>query len=566
MIDLLTREGENLPDIPWDVYPRPRMRRDSFFCLNGRWELAVTDGEAPTAADNVGEIRVPFPPESLLSGIHRRFSESETLWYTRTFTLPTGFRGDRVLLHFGAVDQSCTVCLNGVTLGSHVGGYTPFSFDVTHALREENTLVVSVTDRLSDTVLPYGKQRQKRGGMWYTPVSGIWQTVWLESVPEDYIRTLSVEILSLNSVRISVSGVADARIAVEGLDRVYETENGSVILTLDAPQLWTPETPHLYRFTVESECDRVSSYFALRTVTCGEHNGVPRLLLNEKPYFFHGVLDQGYYSDGIFTPASPVLYENDIKTLKSLGFNMLRKHIKIEPELFYYTCDCLGIAVFQDMVNNGHYSFFRDTALPTVGIRRLPDIFHNNKETRDAFLTGMEDTVRYLSFFPSVVYWTVFNEGWGQFCGSDCYHRLRALDATRVIDTASGWFSGVSSDVDSRHVYFRKPKLRVGKKPLVLSECGGFSYVSAGHVYDPDHAFGYAKCETREDFVRMICDLYENGILPLVRAGLSAAVLTQLSDVEDETNGILSYDRRILKITPAEFASLSRQLTDAGKT
>ena len=558
----MTREGEALPEIPWNVYPRPRMQRDSFFCLNGAWDFAVTDGDAPAVSDGIGKICVPFPPESVLSGIHRRFPESKTLWYTRTFTLPQGFVRDRVLLHFGAVDQKCTVSLNGVTLGSHVGGYTPFFFDITDALCEENTLVVSVTDTLSDAVLPYGKQKAKRGGMWYTPISGIWQTVWLESVPESYVRAVNVDILDLSTVRITLDGVLHARITLDTTDRIYETESGSLTLRLDSPMLWTPETPHLYGFTVETDSDRVRSYFALRTVTAGEHNGVPRLLLNEKPYFFHGVLDQGYYSDGIFTPACPDLYENDVKTLKSLGFNMLRKHIKLEPELFYYTCDRLGIAVFQDMVNNGRYSFLRDTALPTVGIRRLPDIFHNGRETRDAFVREMEKTVRYLSFFPSVVYWTIFNEGWGQFCGSDMYRRLRALDKTRVIDTASGWFSGVLSDVDSRHIYFRKPRLRVGKKPLVLSEYGGFSYVPEGHVYDPEHAFGYAKCETREAFVSMLQDLYQNGILPLVKEGLSAAVLTQLSDIEDETNGLLSYDRRVLKILPEELHAFSQALTE----
>ncbi len=561
MIDLLTKEGEALSEIPHNVYPRPHMQRDSFFCLNGAWDFGITDGDAPADGDTIGKICVPFPPESLLSGIHRRFPESKTLWYTRTFTLPEDFLRDRVLLHFGAVDQCCTVILNGVTIGSHVGGYTPFSFDVTDALTEENTLVVAVTDMLSDAVLPYGKQRKKRGGMWYTPISGIWQTVWLESVPSVYIRELSVEILSRDSVRITLDGVPNARIRLDGEERDYVTENGVLTLQVAAPNNWTPETPHLYYFTVETDTDRVRSYFALRTVTVGEHDGVPRLLLNGKPYFFHGVLDQGYYSDGIFAPASPALYESDILTMKSLGFNMLRKHIKLEPELFYYTCDRLGIAVFQDMVNNGGYSFFRDTALPTVGIRRLPDIFHRNKKTRDAFVREMEKTVHYLSFFPSIVYWTVFNEGWGQFSGSDMYRRLRAIDATRVIDTASGWFSGVLSDVDSRHVYFRKPRLRVGKRPLILSEYGGFSYVPEGHVFDPAHAFGYAKCETREAFVRMLQDLFRNGLLPLVEKGLSAAVLTQLSDIEDETNGLLSYDRRVLKILPEEILSFSQALT-----
>ncbi|MBR6726823.1 MAG: hypothetical protein IKM08_01395, partial [Clostridia bacterium] len=450
-------EAATLPTL----YPRPALVRESFFSLDGIWEFCAHPKGHPPRFDR--QIRVPFPPESPLSRVGEVFPDRTELNYRKSFTLPKDFNRGRVLLHFGAADQVAEVWLNSHFLGKHTGGYLPFSFDVTAQLRRgQNNLYVRVTDDLNSHVLPWGKQRHKRGGMWYTPVSGLWQTVWLESVPEVYVKSLSVKADQGGAV-ITAEGVD------EGMIKVY-TENGftmekmrggRVEIRLQNPHLWSPEDPFLYRFTLTAGEDTVSSYFACRTLSVGEHKGVPRLLLNGKPYFFHGLLDQGYFSDGIYTPAHPSRYEKDILLAKSLGFNTLRKHIKVEPQQFYYDCDRLGMVVFQDMVNNGHYSFFRDTALPTVGIKRRNDKkLHTDPDTRAAFLTAMEETVKLLSGHPSVCYWTIFNEGWGQFEGDAAYRRLRELDSSRIIDTASGWFIPRESDVDSPHVYFKPVKCR----------------------------------------------------------------------------------------------------------
>ena len=539
---LYTEEGENLPEIPWNVYPRPQMKRDSFFCLNGKWKLFI-DGEEH-------EITVPFAPESLLSGVNTRIGKKKEIYYKKKFILPEGFVKGRVLLHFGAVDQIARVKFNGKCVGKHIGGYAPFSFDVTELLRRKNTLEIFVKDELYTGILPYGKQCEKRGGMWYTPVTGIWQTVWLESVPEEYIKELKIE-TGADFAVITAVGAENGELTVKtpAGELVFPLEAGSARIDFENPEMWSPENPYLYEFTVRSGEDEVSSYFALRTLEIKEVGGVKRLCLNGKPYFFHGLLDQGYFSDGIFTPASPELYEKDIMAMKRLGFNMLRKHIKIEPEQFYYDCDRLGMVVFQDMVNNSDYSFLRDTALPTVGVKKLDDRnMHKNPKSRAAFERAMEETVAQLRNHPSVCYWTIFNEGWGQFESEKMYHKLRELDSTRFIDTASGWFTGAESDVESLHVYFKPVKMEACEKPVVLSEFGGYSYKPEGHVFNVKETYGYRFFKDREEFEAALIKLYREEVVPLVSRGLCAAVYTQVSDVEDETNGLLSYDRKVLKV------------------
>ncbi len=567
---LLTPEGEALlqePEaMPWTAYPRPSLRRDSFLCLNGLWDFAVTADEDLPVYDR--QIRVPFPPESHLSGIGALFPETATLCYRRTFSLPDGFRRDRVLLHFGAVDQTAEVFLNGRRLGLHHGGYQPFSFDVTPFLQEENCLTVLVQDHLSEQVLPYGKQCHKRGGMWYTPVSGVWQTVWLESLPAVFLTDLTVETAG-NAVTVLTrwSGEAPAgQVTVTtpaGLLTAPLSE-GMATFTVEAPRFWSPEDPYLYDLTVTAGEDTVSSYFAFRTLSIETVGGYPRMCLNGKPYFFHGLLDQGYYSDGIFTPASPEGYERDIKAMKALGFNTLRKHIKVEPQVFYYLCDRLGMVVFQDMVNNSDYSFLRDTALPTVGLLRKNDTrTHRDPATRAAFRRHMAETVEQLRRHPSLCLWTIFNEGWGQFCGTEMRQYLKSLDDSRFIDTASGWFGGCENDLDSRHIYFRPVKLKAKDKPLYLSEFGGYVYKPNGHVFNKDKTYGYGSQPTREAFVAALTRLYRDEILPLIPRGLCATVYTQVSDVEDEVNGLLSYDRRVQKVTAEELLPLSEALCRA---
>lgn len=553
MEKLYTTAGETLSGIPWDTYPRPQMIRKDWLCLNGEWEFIAGDRRRP--------IRVPFCPESLLSGIGEMPEYGQPMLYRKCFSLPDNWQGKRVLLHFGAVCREATVYLNHVPLCVHHNGYLPFTVELTDHLNQgENTLVVRVVNDLSPKY-PWGKQKIKRGGMWYTPVSGIWQTVWLEPVPREYIRSLSVK-TGTDWVNITVDGAETGTVTF--LQREYPLQHGKVQIEIESPILWSPEHPHLYPFTVTAGEDRVESYFALRTLTVEEVNGIKRLCLNGKPYFFNAVLDQGYWSDGLYTPASPKGFEEDILTMKSLGFNTLRKHIKIEPETFYYDCDRLGMVVFQDMVNNGVYHYLRDTILPTIGLPLTKDdrISHRDRESRKNFLTAMDETVRLLGNHPSICYWTIFNEGWGQFRADDAYRRLRAMDDSRFIDATSGWFQQKLSDVDSLHLYFEK--LHFGKRdlPHVFSEFGGYSYPIPAHSANPNRIYGYKKFTEHASFTQALRALYEE-LLPQAKAGLCAAVYTQLSDVEDETNGFITYDRKVLKVDPEEMRPMMERIIQA---
>lgn len=554
--DLYTPRGKKLTATPWDIYPRPQMKRDNFLNLNGQWEFSAEDYE--------GKILVPFCPESSLSGVKRHFGEGEALRYSRSFTLPAGFNKGKVLLHFGAVDQKMLCFINGQLAGGHsIGGYTAFSLDITAYLQEENTIDVIVTDDLTDKNYPYGKQTTKRGGMWYTPVSGIWQTVWLESVPETYIKDLFIDNRD-GQVQIAIVPALEGTVTVEGVE--YPLEDGAVSIPHDGLHLWSPEDPYLYDFTVETDTDKVESYFAARTIESKIVNGVPRLCLNGKPYFFHGLLDQGYWPEGIYTPPAPESYADDILAMKKLGFNTLRKHIKVEAEEFYYQCDKLGMIVFQDMVNNGKYSFFRDTVLPTAGIQKRSDMrLHKKTASRLNFTDNMRETVWQLKNHPCILYWTIFNEGWGQFDSDRVYEILKELDDTRIIDSTSGWFRRKQSDVESLHIYFNFwHRLKPHKtRPLVLSEFGGFALPVEGHIFNPDNAYGYKNCKSLEDFRQAFEKLYRERILPAIPKGLCGAIYTQVSDVEDEINGILTYDRRVNKGRKEAMQALAEAMQKA---
>ncbi len=566
----------------WDTaYPRPRMVRERWASLNGTWQFELSLPRSMTVPggdpDDYGvEIHVPYPPESELSGVNYPFGDEDVRFYRTAFALPDDFAG-RILLHFGAVDQVADVFLNGHRLGRHEGGYTHFSFDITEVLEEVNDLIVRVEDKLDECIFPYGKQKHKRGGMWYTPVSGIWQTVWVEAVPENYVKDIEV---TTNGAEVTVKletaeGSAcssrpelPAYLTLAETGKRYDFDHNTVTFTVDAPAFWTPDSPTLYDFTVCYGEDSVDSYFALRDLTIETANGMPRLCLNHKPYYFHGVLDQGYFADGIFTPKSPAAYEKDILLLKRMGFNMLRKHIKVEPDIFYYLCDKLGMAVFQDMVQNGKYSFFRDTLQPTlnIGMRRSDVHKNGDKNIHNAFRVSMESTVQQLKSHPCIVYWTIFNEGWGQFSSAENCRFLRSLDASRFIDTASGWFEAKETDVVSKHVYFkdlkcirreleaqRDPAARDGQsaangKPVVLSEYGGYTYGVEGHLFNPKKAYGYRSFKDADTYRTALQSLFNDQLQPLIDAGLSADVYTQLSDVEDEINGLITYDRAVEKL------------------
>ncbi len=550
---LYTAAGEALTGIPWNVYPRPQMVRKDWLCLNGTWDFEY--GGAGM------KIRVPFCPESLLSGVEGKMEYGKSMVYTRRFILPGDWRGRRVLLHFGAVSRMAVVRVNGKGAAVHGEAYLPFSADITDLLREgENEISLTVVNDLSHSH-PWGKQKEKRGGMWYTPVSGIWQTVWLEPVPEEYIRSLTIRTEG-NTAEIIAEGPENGTVELEGVR--YPLAGGRARIPVADPVFWCPENPKLYRFTVEAGEDRVESYFALRTLSVEKVQGKPRLCLNGKPYFFHGLLDQGYWSDGLYTPAVPEAYEEDIRAMKGLGFNMLRKHIKIEPEQFYYDCDRLGMIVFQDMVNCGEYRYLRDTVLPTAGFKKRKDArLNRDPEARENFLKTMEETVKLLDGHPCICLWTIFNEGWGQFNADEAFRRLKALDGSRFIDSTSGWFEQEESDVESLHIYFKPPEMGKRDRPQFLSEFGGWTLKIPDHSFNPDKTYGYRKYEDRATFIRDLRALYLDHILPLIREGLCAAVYTQVSDVEDETNGLLTYDRKVAKVTPEEFRDVSEKLLAA---
>ncbi|MBQ6718831.1 MAG: glycoside hydrolase family 2 [Oscillospiraceae bacterium] len=554
---LTTTRGEALSGTPWTVYPRPQMKRESYFNLNGEWDFSVKD----PVFDR--KIQVPFCPESALSGVEQHFGEGVPLWYRRNVVLPEGFNRGRVLLHVGAADQIADIYVNGSHVCHHEGGYDAFCCDITAYLKKENEIIIRCIDDLRDQKFPYGKQTLTRGGMWYTPVSGIWQTVWLESVPDTHIEKLNIENREY-SVTISTVPTLEGKVVVPELGE-YVLKNGSVTIAPEKPHLWSPEDPYLYDFTVEAGEDSVRSYFVVRSLEVQKVGAYPRLCLNGVPYFFHALLDQGYWPDGLFTPAAPECYADDILAMKKLGFNTLRKHIKVEPEEFYYQCDKLGMIVWQDMVNNSDYNFLRDTALPTVGIQKLNDKnLHKEEAHRQVFFQAAEAAVNQLKNHPSICYWTIFNEAWGQFDSDNVYDWFRGLDDTRFIDSTSGWFRQKKSDVDSRHVYFRKVKLQGdGIKPLVLSEFGGKTWKAEGHVFNPDKSYGYGGCKSREELNDALVKLYMEEVLPCIHNGLCGAVYTQISDVEDEINGLMTYDRKVEKIDPEKMLPVAAAMQQA---
>jgi len=534
-----------------DTYPRPQLRRVSFYSLDGEWQL------------NGRRIIVPFPPQSDLSEYGHKVGNR--LNYMRRFTLPDGFVKDKVILHFGAVDQVAEVLVNGQSVGSNRGGYLPFEFDITKAVDRtgENILEVKVKDNLSKDY-PYGKQCVKRGGMWYTPVSGIWQTVWLESVPDRYIKDFKVT-PGLASIELEVNTTADSymvRIPMEAGEFAAEFKKQKNVIEIEKPHLWTPDDPFLYEITIEAGEDVVNGYFALRTIRVGSVDGKPGILLNDKPCFLNAVLDQGYFSDGIYLPKDLKGYAADILAMKNLGFNALRKHIKIEPEYFYYACDKLGMLVMQDMVNNGSYQFIRDTALPTLGMQTKNDKASLvSKKRKNIFINHTIATIRALYNHPCIVYYTIFNEGWGQFEADRLYNIVNKIDSTRITDTTSGWFRRENSDVESLHIYFKAEEPEEADKPVVISECGGYSYTIAEHSHSLYNQYGYGSCKDSAELTEMVADMYERMVIPAADKGvLWGCVYTQLSDVEDESNGFYTYDREVLKVNRKRMLNVAAKL------
>ncbi len=538
---------------PLPEYPRPQMARQGWLNLNGLWEYAITDSSRfPRAFD--GQILVPFSPEAPLSGVERTLRAGEYLWYRRTVTIPSAFSGKRILLHFGAVDQTAAVWVNDTLAIQHTGGYLPFEADVTDAIREGSMVItVRVSDGTEKGGHTRGKQKTRRGGIWYTPQSGIWQTVWLEAVPENYIKALRITPhYDSASVEIAAELVGD--------EPAYALFAGaSYCLPAEIPvpdfEPWTPEHPQLYGLTVSCGEDRVQSYFAMRKFSVEKDaEGVMRLFLNGEPYFHNGLLDQGYWPDGLYTAPTDEAMVYDISMARAMGFTMLRKHIKVEPLRWYYHCDRLGMLVWQDMPNGGgSYNPLVITAPLVTGLH-LPDRLYplfarSDVGAREEFREELGAMVRHLYNCPCIAMWVPFNEGWGQFDAEAICRQIRALDATRSIDHASGWHDQGIGQLRSEHVYFRKYSFRPDKKgrAAVLSEFGGYNYKASGHVWG-DRDFGYKRFETPVQLQLALEELYTQQIAPAWRQGLAAAVYTQLTDVEDELNGLLTYDRKVVKI------------------
>ena len=571
---LMTPWGEHLDEnCILTEYPRPQMRRDSYLNLNGRWEYAITDSdELPRRWD--GTILVPFSPESALSGVGRSLQPGQTLWYRREVILPQGFipADGRLLLHFGAVDQEAAVYWNGRLLGRHMGGYNAFTLDATDALGPRNSLVVRVHDDTDASFHSRGKQKTRRGGIWYTPQSGIWQTVWMEAVPRHYIESLRIVPLfdqSAVEVMVRCSQPLQCEATVDGRTVPFTSGEPARIPMPDF-RAWSPEDPYLYDLSVTLGEDRVESYFGMRKMEVrADRGGVKRLFLNGEPYFQSGLLDQGYWPDGLYTAPSDEALIYDIQTAKAMGFNLLRKHIKVEPMRWYYHCDRLGMLVWQDMPSGGGKYRFSTITLPLVtGIHRRDNHYRAfaraSSQGRGEYMDELEEMVGQLFNAPSVVLWVPFNEGWGQFDSTLVMERLRALDPTRPVDPASGWHDQGAGELRSLHVYFKPFRFRRDRRgrALALSEFGGYNLRVDGHCFNQKD-YGYRRLPDAAALWRDFSRLYEREVLPAVPRGLCASVYTQLSDVEDELNGLMTYDRRVVKLDADEVRELNEWLKEA---
>jgi beta-galactosidase/beta-glucuronidase len=562
---LMTRWTKDVkPDKVHPEYPRPQMERKEWQNLNGLWSYSIVPKDAPQPAFWDGEILVPFPVESALSGVMKRVSETQRLWYRRTFTVPKKWQGQRVLLHFGAVDWETTVWVNGRELGAHRGGYDGFSFDLTDALKPsgEQEIVVAVWDPTDAGTQPRGKQVRRPGGIWYTPTSGIWQTAWLEPVPAAYISQLRiVPDLDNQCVRVTaqVAGnpgamtvTVEVKAGRKSLAVVSGKPNQAITVPVSNAKLWSPDTPFLYDLGVMlgKDQDRVASYFGMRKIALAKDaDGINRLFLNNQPLFQYGPLDQGFWPDGLYTAPTDEVLRYDIEMTKRLGFNMARKHVKVEPDRWYYWADKLGLLVWQDMPSGDKYIGAND-----------PDITRT-PESAKQFETELKAMVDGFYNHPSIVMWVPYNEGWGQWDTCRIVDLIRAWDPTRLVNNTSGWSDRGCGDVNDLHRYPGPgvPKLE-DKRAAVLGEFGGLGLPVSGHTWQSEKNWGYRSFTNSESLTAAYLGLVAK-LHPLTgKPGLTAAVYTQTTDVEVEVNGLMTYDRAVLKVPEKEVAAANRRL------
>lgn len=565
---------------PWPEYPRPQLQRDTWINLNGPWDYTVQarDVSAPPTG-YAGKILVPFPIESDLSGVTRRVGPGERLWYRRTFTAPDLSGGKRLFLHFGAVDWQAEVIVNGQSLGRHEGGYDPFSFDITSVLKTDGSpqeIVVAVWDPTDAGSQPRGKQVQKPGGIWYTPVTGIWQTVWLEPVPATRINsvTLTPDLDRGNvTVRLETNGSRDsvkAELAVlAGGKRVASVEvtdlSVPAVIPLPQPHAWSPDDPFLYdveiTYRVGANVDRVHSYFGLRKVEVRRAaDGFERIFLNHQPLFLIGPLDQGWWPDGLYTAPTDEALRWDVATMRQMGFNVARKHVKVEPARWYYHCDRLGLMVWQDLpsaMRRGVPGHRPPSGQPIDGVFTPEEDAQFRRELR-----GLVDNFR---CFPSIIAWVPFNESWGQHTTNDILAWVKRLDPSRLVDGPSGWNDLGFGDLLDKHQYPGPGMFPAqGGRASVLGEFGGLGLPIEGHLWQQDKNWGYRSmkdpAELGQRYAALIAELP-----PLIERGLAAAIYTQITDVEIEVNGLVTYDRQVVKIPVEKLAELHRAIIDPKK-
>jgi hypothetical protein len=565
---LMTRWAKQVsPQNALPEYPRPQMVRERWLNLNGLWDYAIAPKGNPRPEEYTGQILVPFPVESALSGVMERVNEQQRLWYRRTFSVPTDWVGERVLLHFGAVDWEAEVWVNGQRLGSHRGGFDPFSFDITGALSEqgEQEILVAVSDPTDAGTQPRGKQVRRPHGIYYTPVTGIWQTVWLEPVPRGYIDSLKLTPdLDRDELKVVVNtagSVHERRVRVIVLDGEREAAaaegaaDEELTIRLPAPKLWSPDAPFLYGLRVtlqagEGQADAVESYFGMRKISLGQDaNGITRIMFNNEFVFQYGLLDQGYWPDGLYTAPTDEALRYDIEVTKKMGFNMARKHVKVEPARWYYWADRLGLIVWQDMPSGDR------------GIGGSDPDLQRTAESGRQFELEYQRMIDALHNHPSIVMWIPFNEGWGQFDTQPITEWTKQYDPSRLVNNASGWTDRGVGDVIDWHAYPgpRSPHPEADRA-AVLGEFGGLGLPMEKHLWQARQNWGYRNYRTREELEEAYLDLMEPLHRLIAEPGLSAAVYTQTTDVEGEVNGLLTYDRAVMKIDARTLQETHRQL------